>query len=463
MARLSATGARHLDAGRVPGGRATVRRVLVGVWLAAVGGPAWALAAPPAASQVEARIPARLDLATALSIFRTSGLDLLIADAAVDAARGDERIARTIADPALSLGAGRTATYDPSACPGCSDVQLSVGVSDQAALLDALVGKRRLRIDVARAALEAASRSRADAERTGALVLKEQYLASELAASAREYARLTAESASETFRLVDVRYRAGAVSEADSALAESAKLEAEQAVSQAAESERQAKAALAFLLGVRGSAPEFEVERGFSRALVPARLVDATAASLLESALANRPDLKEQEAQRARARAGLALARRERVPDVALSLGYTQEGRGQSALQPPTTTVGLAFTLPVFDRRQGEIARAEADVRAQELQLAKGQAQVTADVETAYAAFTGARERTARMEARLLERAERARDLVKIQYDKGAASLLDVLVAERSLIAARAEYLQDLSGFWTAVFELEAAVGEELR
>ncbi|MFI5166327.1 MAG: TolC family protein [Thermoanaerobaculales bacterium] len=411
----------------------------------------------------EARIPPVMDLGTALRIFRTTGVDLLIADAAVDGARGDERIAAAVANPAFSLGAGRTSGYDSSLCQGCSNVSFSAGVSDQAAVFDTLVGKRRLRVNVARAALEAAARSRADAERTGALAVEQQFLAVALAAAAREYAEQTSGATSETFRLVDLRYRKGAVSEAESALAEAAKLEAEQVVSQAGEAERQAKVTLAFLLGVRGPTPEFEVEREFSHFLLPGKLASANRESLQAAALSNRPDLKAQEAQRLRAEAGLALAKRQRFPDVDLALGYSQEGHGQSAIQPPTTTVGVSFALPLFYQQQGELAKTNADVRTQQLQLVKLQAQVNADVEGGFAAFTASRERAQRMEGRLLERARRARDLVKLQYEKGAASLLELLEAERSLIATQTEYLQDLSDYWTAVFQLEAAVGEELR
>lgn len=410
-----------------------------------------------------AQLPAAIDLAVALRLFRTRGLDLLIASAAVDAARGDERIAAAVANPALNLAVGRTSGYNPALCAGCSDIAVSASVSDQAAVFDALVGKRRLRIGVARAALEAASRSRADAERTGVLAVEQQYLAATLAASARDYARQTAVSTAETFRLVDLRYRKGAVSEAESALAESAKLEADQALSQAEQAERQAKVALAFLLGVRGPTPEFEVGREFSHILLPGKLATATTESLLATAIANRPDLQAEEAQRLRAAAGLALARRQRFPDVDLALGYSQEGRGQSAISPPTTTVAVSFALPLFDQQQGEVAKAEADLRTQQLQLAKLKAQVNADVESGFAAFTAAKERSQTMESRLLERARLARDLVKIQYEKGAASLLELLEAERSLIAVQSEYLQDLSDYWGAVFQLEAAVGEELR
>jgi cobalt-zinc-cadmium efflux system outer membrane protein len=66
------------------------------------------------------------------------------------------------------------------------------------------------------------------------------------------------------------------------------------------------------------------------------------------------------------------------------------------------------------------------------------------------------------MEARLLERAQRARDLVQIQYEKGAASLLELLDAQRTLIATKLERIQDLNNYWTAVFQVEEAVGTEL-
>jgi cobalt-zinc-cadmium efflux system outer membrane protein len=67
------------------------------------------------------------------------------------------------------------------------------------------------------------------------------------------------------------------------------------------------------------------------------------------------------------------------------------------------------------------------------------------------------------MQRQMLERAKTARDLVQIQYEKGASSLLELLEAERTYIATHAEYVQDLSIYWTAVAQLEQAVGKELR
>jgi cobalt-zinc-cadmium efflux system outer membrane protein len=253
------------------------------------------------------------------------------------------------------------------------------------------------------------------------------------------------------------------VSEADVARAESAKLEADQAYDQAQQALRQAKVTLAFLLGVRGTPQEFDVGDEFLNARVPAALTAASRESLLDVALSGRPDLKAADAQRARAAAGLSLAKRQRIPDIPLSVSYFKEGSGQSAISPPTTTFSLSVTVPLFYQNQGEVAKAKADLKTQQLQYAKLQAQVLSDVAGGFSAFQGARSRAERMESRLLERTQRARDLVGIQYEKGAASLLELLDAQRTLIATHLERLQDLNDYWTSVFQLEQAVGAPLR
>src|SRR5207302_1729441 len=191
----------------------------------------------------------------ALHIFRERGFDLLIAEAQIAAAGGDATAAGAFANPLLSASAGRSFDYDPRACPGCSATAWSIGLTDPSALSDLISGKRGLRIEVARAALAAAKRSRDDALRTLSLQVRQAVLD-----------------------------------------------------------------------------PAF-----FDRALPEAGpALDLLAREALES----RPDLLAASAQAARAEAALALARRQRVPDVALSAQYAQEGSGQNALQPPTLVFG---------------------------------------------------------------------------------------------------------------------------
>jgi cobalt-zinc-cadmium efflux system outer membrane protein len=164
-----------------------------------------------------------------------------------------------------------------------------------------------------------------------------------------------------------------------------------------------------------------------------------------------------------RAGSAVTLAKRARWGDPDLSVAYNQQGTGQNAIQPPTLTVGLSIPLPVLYRQQGEIAKAEADLRTQQVSLEKSRAQVTQDVRTAWAQFTAAHAQLERMDGRLQGRARRARDLIEIQYTKGAATLLDLLDAQRTLLTVSGERLTLLASYWNSVAQLEAAAAKELR
>jgi cobalt-zinc-cadmium efflux system outer membrane protein len=152
-----------------------------------------------------------------------------------------------------------------------------------------------------------------------------------------------------------------------------------------------------------------------------------------------------------------------RVPDFSPSLSYTRQGSGPNAIQPPTTLFGLTTSLPLLYRYAGESAKAEADLHAQEIGRQKIEAQVRADVDAAFAAYESAHARVDRMQSRLLPQAARARDLVKLQYERGAASLFEFLDAQRTYLATQNEFLQNLSDDWTAVFQMEQASGMELH
>ena len=410
-------------------------------------------------------LPSKLTLDEALRIFRQRGLDLLIADAAVAGARADVKSASVIPNPSLGLGAGHTFLYNPSPadCPGCSATSWSASISDSAAIEDTLAGKRGLRIAVAEAALKAARMNRVDALRNLEFQVKQQYIQAVLARDTLDFALEVQKSSTQTFELNRLRYEKGAISEADEARVETAMLEADQGVSVATQALRNAKVGIAFLLGVRGPVPEFHVEQDLPKYVVPASLDHATPGSLLAEALDHRPDLKGQAFQSERAEKSIASARRLRIPDVALSVALAGEGTGTNALQPPTLSFGVQLPLPLFYQQQGEIAHARADLQTQRLQFAKVEAQVVSDVNTAWSNLSATRELVERMEGRLLDRARRARDLVAIQYQKGGASLLEFLDAQRTYVAINLEYLQDLTNYWTAVFQLEQAVGVELR
>jgi cobalt-zinc-cadmium efflux system outer membrane protein len=407
----------------------------------------------------EFQIPPQLRLEQALQLFRTHGLDLILAEAAVESARGDTLLASAAPNPSISGGVGRS-----FACSGqgCASLAWSVGVSDQSALFDSLSGKRGLRVNAAQLAFEAARRSETDARRTLEGLLRQTYLG----AVARRQALGTQKEAQDTLgRLADLnraRYEHGSISEVEVLKVETEKLTADQEVERAERDLRTATTDLAFLLGARGRIPAFEVDAEVPAFVVPPALAGATVDSLLALARQHRPDLAAARLSQDRAEAGVRSSQRLRFPDIALSAGVSGQGAYENAITPPTWSFGLTLTPPVFNRFAGEILKAKTDLVVQKTQLAKTEAQVLSDVQAAFTQWQSAKSRVERAERELLERAKRTRDLVQVQYQKGAASLLEYLDAQRVFIATKLDYQNDLADYWQAVVLIGQAVGTEI-
>ncbi|HWZ93045.1 MAG TPA: TolC family protein, partial [Polyangiaceae bacterium] len=349
----------------------------------------------------------------------------------------------------------------------------NVGISDSAAIADWLSGKRDLRLKVARTALAAAKMSRVDAARTITFQVKAAYLQVAQMQLAYGFAKEVDASESTTLKKFQDRYRGGAVNEGDLQRIEVEKLEAAQAVDAAQAALRQARAALAFLLGVRGDAPEFDVDTKVLDYAELGGLRAVTARGLLHLAFDHRPDLIAVAYLRASAEAQLDLVKRQKFPDVTLGMNYTWGGFNgwsvDNSLASPTISFSLSAPLPVFYQLQGEQRQAEAQHDTSKLQHAKTAAQIASDITTALALLEASKHQVERMEGPrradggLLESAKGAFDIVATQYDKGAANLTDYLDALRTYIATRNEYFGDLTNYWTAISQLEAAVGKELR
>jgi cobalt-zinc-cadmium efflux system outer membrane protein len=415
-----------------------------------------------------ADLPQMLTLDDAMREFHAHGLDLLIAEAQARAAEGAVEVAGAVPNPVGSAGWGKTINYDPGTCQECSTTYWSLGLSDSAAIEDSLSGKRGLRQKVARNALAAAKLSRADAERTIAFQVKSAYLQVAQAVLQYKFAKEVASTNEKTLGLFQTRFRSGAINEGDLARIVTQKLEADQALDQAVQTLRQSRVALAFLVGVRGAVPDFDVDVKVLNFAPSDQLASTNEEKLLRAAFDHRPDLVAAGYQKASAEAQLALTKRQKFPDVTLSVNYTQLGTGATqsggALSPPTITFGISAPIPVFYQLQGETRQAEAQYDQNALQQAKTTTQVVSDVATGYAGYVVSRQLVQRMEGGgLLQSARTARDITRLQFEKGAASLTDFLDAQRTYIATNVEYFGDLTNYWTAVFQLEEAVGMELH
>jgi outer membrane protein, heavy metal efflux system len=410
----------------------------------------------------EFEIPAQLHLQDALRLFREHGLDLILAEAAVEGARGDALMASAAPNPAFSGGVGRSFACSSAAGVDCSALAWSAGISDQSAIFDSLSGKRGLRVNAANLAVDVARKGEADARRTLEGLLRQAYLHAVAARQALATQKEAQETLGHLADLIRARYQHGSISEVEVLKIETEKLSTDQDVERALRDLDVAKAQLAFILGARGRVPSFEVDAALPGYVVAQNLQGATVESLLDLARKQRPDLAGAKLSRQRAEAQVRSSQRLRFPDIELSAGVSGQGSYTSAINPPTYSFGLTLTPPLFNRFEGEIVKAKADLTAQMTQLAKAEAQILGDVQTAFTQFKSARGRVERAERELLEHANHTRDLVQLQYQKGAASLLEYLDAQRMLIATKLDYENDLADYWQAVVLIGQAVGVEM-
>ena len=133
-----------------------------------------------------------------------------------------------------------------------------------------------------------------------------------------------------------------------------------------------------------------------------------------------------------------------------LSFGFEHGDPDQPGILP---TFGLGLSLPIFNRQRGEILVAEAERIKAQAELA--QAQVEARNEIAH----GKRERENALakvarDRQLIASADRVASMSLVAYREGAASLPNVLEAQRSARDIRGQYIDDLAAAWIATAEL---------
>jgi cobalt-zinc-cadmium efflux system outer membrane protein len=419
-------------------------------------------AAPTAASatsspEAPANAIQNVSLSDAVALARTRGFDVLLASASVRGAEAEVRIAGQPPNPTLAGGPSRRVD-----CTGCPSAWGAWGsLSDQGLIEGAITRKRALRADVARRALDAARFGRANAERVVVGAVKTQYVQSAAAQARVGLAREVAASLQKSVEVNRVRYPR-VIDEGQLARVEQEGMRAQQEVDLALREQRQQQIELAIMLGTTGPIPELVVDRKVLDYRVPDTLSTLDRSALLRTAMENRPDRKQAVAQVAQMETSVALAQRQRFPDISLQAQYAQLGSGDNAPQPPTLSLGIGLPLPLFYQQQGEIARAEADRQTALIARRRLETLVSADLESAINAFVTARRIVERYESALLERAKRALEITQVQFTAGSATLTDLLDAQRSYVAVNSGYYTELVNYWTAVFQLEQAIGKEL-
>ena len=288
----------------------------------------------------------------------------------------------------------------------------------------------------------------ADNERTLTFQVASGFVGVQLAESTLDLAEQDLKSFQKTSDISQLRFEKGDMSENDFLKIKLQLLQFETDVEQAQLARVQGLSDLRQLIGYEAVPADYDVAGAFDYSPLKLNLQD-----LQLKALAERPDLRAARQGTTAANSQYLLAKANGKVDVTVQANYSHV----NAIN--TATFYTSVPLPIFNRNQGEIARTKFAI-TQSQELEKGQNnQVLTDVRDAYENL-----QTNDLIVRLyrsgyLDKAQKSRDISEYAYQRGAASLLDFLDAERSYRATQLGYRQALASYLLALEQLRQATG----
>jgi outer membrane protein, heavy metal efflux system len=270
----------------------------------------------------------------------------------------------------------------------------------------------------------------------------------QLAESTLELAQKDLKSFQETVEISEHQYKAGGLSENDYLMIKLQLLQFESDLEQAQLARVQALSDLRQLLGYESVSQNYDVIGPFEYQPVKGNLED-----LQLKALQNRPDLRAAQQGVTAANSQLVLQKAIGKQDVTVQANYSHVNGINAA------TLYGSIPLPIFNRNQGEIARARfAVTQAQEIEKATS-GQALTDVYDAYQGLRSNDKVVSLYISTYLDVATRSRDISEYSYRHGGTSLLNFLDAERSYRATQLAYRQALASYLLALEQLKQAVG----
>ena len=380
--------------------------------------------------------------------------DLLAARQRLAIAQGRLQQARLRPNPTLDAEYG-----SPRFLGGEAERDFSVGVSQ----VFELGGKRLKRVAVTELALQQARAEVAALERQFAVEIRTVYTRAVSAARQLDVIEKLLAADAELVRVTDARLKEGDVAPLDANLV---KVESDRLRVQQIEARSELDTALLEIRTLAGM-DVAEPLRLAPQAERPPRL-DLGLSELTATALRERADLQAAIIGERLGSARINLAKSQATPNVAAAVRYSRSKGfidlpesigGAIADNDSELTFGVSIDIPIFNRNQGGIASATGEqvqaTRSREFL----EATIKRDVAVAYRQYRAAAEKLVLYATQILPRSEANLQTVRAAYGFGEFSVFEVVAEQRRLNESVTGYNQTLRDYYTALAQLETALG----
>jgi cobalt-zinc-cadmium efflux system outer membrane protein len=390
----------------------------------------------------------RLSLADALALFLKQNLDVLMARYGIDYSKGQQITAKLFPNPILQIGTQSSWTQG-------NTLSKSGEVQTQVQQLFEVAGKRGYRIESAGFGAQSSEAGFEDVIRQLSFTLKDAYYRVQLAQRRLALAEENRDRFARIMEVNTIRFKKGYIAEVDLIRI---RLQVVDFQAQVIESLQEAESARADMRQLLRLSPASRLELTTD---LDFRRVDPDIDKLRSVALDARPDLRGKRATYSQREADLKLAKAYRYPDVTIGAGYAVQGpRGPDNQQMGILNLGVP--LPLFNRNQGGVAQAEVAAQSAQADLDKTVNQVENQVDVAYQNLLQSRRLVEAYLAGVLDDARSTFTIVERAYERGGATILDLLDAARTSRAIQQNYIEALFAYQHNLFQLESAVGQEI-
>ncbi|MEA3333720.1 MAG: TolC family protein [Pseudomonadota bacterium] len=174
--------------------------------------------------------------------------------------------------------------------------------------------------------------------------------------------------------------------------------------------------------------------------------------------LTKNPEIARQQTEIELQNAKLSMAKSLAVPDVNVGVGVKRH----EEIDDYTFLFGVSMALPVFDRNQGGISAAKAEVSTKKSKNRTIEVAIKTDLSQNYEDLQAAYTEASSLQDRILPVAKETFEAINWGYRQGQFEFLDVLDAQRTLIELREQLIDSLQGYHAKKISIERLIGQEI-
>lgn len=167
--------------------------------------------------------------------------------------------------------------------------------------------------------------------------------------------------------------------------------------------------------------------------------------------LAESPELARAQSGVERAKCALARAQAGRIPDIDLEAAVRYNNASEYAM----ASVALGVPLQIFDRNQGNIHQAYAELSAAHREVRRVELDLQDRLAVAFAQYSNTNLQTTQYKTQILPDARSSLELVRKGYQQGEFDYFELLTAQRTFFQVNLAYIQSLRELWHNAVEID--------